>query len=157
MASPARCSRDGCCHDCGGESQWWADVGIDAEMTRADHGLCTQLRPPTRQECLAALCNVSINTGLMAGAKAWSKRAYRFGDAEGGMSTKGTRRVHQRTCAGAVRQSAGPCDVAKSTLVATLGVGVRSEGRGEPWRALVAGSGPSVDTPPLDVLWNQLE
>lgn len=40
--------------------------------------------PPTRQECLAAFTAPATNTGLMAGAKAWSKHAHRSGDAESG-------------------------------------------------------------------------
>ena len=40
--------------------------------------------PPTRQECLAAFTASATSTGLMAGAKAWSKHAHRSGDAEGG-------------------------------------------------------------------------
>lgn len=40
--------------------------------------------PPTRQECLSAFMAPATNTGLMAGAKAWSKHAHRSGDPESG-------------------------------------------------------------------------
>lgn len=36
---------------------------------------------PTRQECLDAFTTATTNTGLVAGAKAWSKHAHRSGDA----------------------------------------------------------------------------
>ncbi|KAF8121552.1 hypothetical protein EV363DRAFT_908772 [Boletus edulis] len=38
--------------------------------------------PPTRKECLSAFTVSATNTGLMAGAKAWSKHAHRSGDAK---------------------------------------------------------------------------
>jgi hypothetical protein len=41
--------------------------------------------PPTRQECLSAFTASATNTGLMAGAKAWSKHAHRSGDADSGV------------------------------------------------------------------------
>ena len=40
--------------------------------------------PPTRQECLSAFTASASNTGLTAGAKAWSKHAHRSSDAESG-------------------------------------------------------------------------
>ena len=40
--------------------------------------------PPTRQECLSGFTAAASKTGLMAGAKAWSKHAHRSGDAESG-------------------------------------------------------------------------
>ncbi|KAI9457674.1 hypothetical protein HD554DRAFT_2141616 [Boletus coccyginus] len=45
--------------------------------------------PPTRQECLSAFTTSTTNTGLMAGAKAWSKHAHRSGDAETGGDSVG--------------------------------------------------------------------
>ncbi|KAH0826389.1 hypothetical protein J3R83DRAFT_5357, partial [Lanmaoa asiatica] len=40
--------------------------------------------PPTRQECLSAFTASTTNTGLVAGAKAWSKHAHRSGEADSG-------------------------------------------------------------------------
>lgn len=40
--------------------------------------------PPSRQECLSAFAASATNTGLTAGAKAWSKHAHRSSDAESG-------------------------------------------------------------------------
>jgi len=45
--------------------------------------------PPTRQECLSAFTASATKTGLMAGAKAWSKHAHRSGDAETGGDSVG--------------------------------------------------------------------
>ncbi|KAG9311179.1 hypothetical protein JVU11DRAFT_8249 [Chiua virens] len=39
--------------------------------------------PPTRQECLSAFTASATNSGLTAGAKAWSKHAHRSGDGVG--------------------------------------------------------------------------
>ena len=41
--------------------------------------------PPTREECLSAFTASATNTGLMAGAKAWSKHAHRSSDADSGV------------------------------------------------------------------------
>lgn len=40
--------------------------------------------PPTRAECLSAFTASATNTGLMAGAKAWSKHAHRSRNADSG-------------------------------------------------------------------------
>lgn len=39
--------------------------------------------PPTREECLAAFTAPATNSGLTAGAKAWSKHAHRSGEGMG--------------------------------------------------------------------------